>query len=319
MVEIEVIFGSDRIKAEYHRVPGATSVVVHWASLIPRRDSFSEETERNDRFFRGLGMSAICVYPRYNDWYLNDSLPDLLYAIETLAKGYAEVISYGLSMGGYAAVLTASDLRVDKVIAISPQFSVDPRKVPFETRWQRLLEKMDFRHDRLRNDGQSSALGVVVVDPMHKLDALHCDQILRMFPSWKRLNLPMGGHSATACLRDAGKIGDFGRALLRDDYDPGVLLGMHKAARSRSFAYWMEFTRNAQKKHGLWARRAISRAMELETPAAESLFQLGKLAIHNDLRLGIRIMRRAVELHPPPPANWRRQIRALRVTGKPSG
>ncbi len=50
--------------------------------------------------------------------------------------GIDEVVLLGNSMGGFAALMLAEIMEVDTVIALSPQFSMNPDLVPEETRWQ---------------------------------------------------------------------------------------------------------------------------------------------------------------------------------------
>jgi hypothetical protein len=315
VAEVEVVFSSGRIKAEYHLVPDATSVVVFWHNLVPRRDGFLERTDRNDRFFRKLGMSAVCVYPKKNDWYLNDSLDELVKTVAVILKSYDEIINYGFSMGGYAAILTSAALAVDRVVAISPQFSVDSEKVPFEHRWRRYLPDVDFKFDRLPAGVQGMKNSVLVVDPTHRLDRMHTDQILQKFPDWQVIYLPLGEHPATMCLADTGRIGDFCGALLRGGFNAAELIATHRASRNASFTYWQTFARRAAARHPKWARRAIEKALELPPRTPDALFSLGNFAAENRIPGGVRIMRQANNLHPSPPKFWRRRIQEL-VNGK---
>lgn len=71
--------------------------------------------------------------------WLNE--PDL---IETLAKaietevvrtGATKVCMVGHSMGAYAAMVMPAFTKVDIAAAFSPQYAVDPARVPTETRW----------------------------------------------------------------------------------------------------------------------------------------------------------------------------------------
>lgn len=48
----------------------------------------------------------------------------------------ARIVAFGNSMGGTAALIFAALFRVDAVLAISPQYSVNPEVMPKESRWQ---------------------------------------------------------------------------------------------------------------------------------------------------------------------------------------
>lgn len=45
------------------------------------------------------------------------------------------VVAIGNSMGGTSALIFAGEVKVDAVLALAPQFSVQPTIVPWETRW----------------------------------------------------------------------------------------------------------------------------------------------------------------------------------------
>lgn len=55
----------------------------------------------------------------------------------------SQVVALGDSMGGFAAIRLAELIEIDTVIALSPQFSADPRLVPEETRWLFHRQKID--------------------------------------------------------------------------------------------------------------------------------------------------------------------------------
>jgi hypothetical protein len=85
-----------------------------------------------EAFFASRGVNAVHVLSRDNDWYL---LPDIELALEAAAKATASfdrVSAYGSSMGAYAAIRLGGLAGASTAIALSPQFSIDPRLVPFE-------------------------------------------------------------------------------------------------------------------------------------------------------------------------------------------
>ena len=94
------------------------------------RPGFGEE------FFRQSGVSAIHVMGRREDWYQYPEMAEALAVVRQATAGADRVMTYGASMGGYAALRFADAAGANAALAISPQYSIDPAKVPFETRWQ---------------------------------------------------------------------------------------------------------------------------------------------------------------------------------------
>ncbi|MEP4699511.1 MAG: hypothetical protein ABJZ79_00020 [Parasphingorhabdus sp.] len=91
--------------------------------------------------FRVRGISHLCVKPKSVDWYRK---PDIVQGFEFLARrkvfeNFDEVITYGGSMGGFAAMVYADLIGAKTVFAINPQTTMDKSKVPWEDRFERAL------------------------------------------------------------------------------------------------------------------------------------------------------------------------------------
>lgn len=96
-------------------------------------------------FLRRSGISAIHVMGRREDWYQYPEMAEAMAAVRAATAGAERVMTYGSSMGGYAALRFADAAGANAVLAISPQYSVDPAKVPFETRWLQDGRRILFR------------------------------------------------------------------------------------------------------------------------------------------------------------------------------
>lgn len=66
-------------------------------------------------------------------------------AVKALAEriGVTEICAMGNSMGGTAAMILATLTRIDRVLAVSPQFSVKRGVVPGERRWRDFTRNID--------------------------------------------------------------------------------------------------------------------------------------------------------------------------------
>jgi hypothetical protein len=152
-------------------------------------------------FLRDRGVDAIHVIGRDNNWYQYPEMPEAIAAIATVARGYQRVISYGSSMGGYAAIRYGGAAGAATALALSPQFSLDPVVVPFEHRWNSLARQIDFTLER----GWTPAFvatAFILYDP-RTLDRRH----MALFA--KRTHvvpvpMPNSGHSIARFLADNG-------------------------------------------------------------------------------------------------------------------
>lgn len=77
------------------------------------------------------------VIPIGSDWYQYPDLDKLLNVILTYKEKYDDVVCYGQSMGGYAALHTSSILKPQRVLAICPQYTIDKDKIDFNTGFEK--------------------------------------------------------------------------------------------------------------------------------------------------------------------------------------
>ena len=105
-----------------------------------------------ERFFAHRGMNAVGLLAAENDWFQHDEIEPALATIRAALPDH-ELVGYGGSMGGYASINFADTLRLSRVIAVCPQYSIDPARAPYETRWPaeaaRIAASGGFRHDRI--------------------------------------------------------------------------------------------------------------------------------------------------------------------------
>lgn len=142
-----------------------------------------------EAYFRGRGIDAIHVLSRDNHWY---QYPELDLAIATIAAAtadYDQVIAYGSSMGGFAALRYGAACRARIGIALSPQFSVDPAVVPFDRRWADDVARIQFRADPPAPLEQQ----YIVYDPRDPHDRRHFDLLAAQAPTYP-IPVPHGGH-----------------------------------------------------------------------------------------------------------------------------
>ena len=140
------LFTGARYQVRYNRLDDTplTIVVFHPWSDPPTLEGefFAEE------FMRRHGLNAIGIKSVRNDWFQDPEMEAVIAVIRDTTRG-AHLVGYGGSMGGYAAINYSAAIGLAAVIAISPQFSPDPAKTPFETRWQPECTGPPFDNDLL--------------------------------------------------------------------------------------------------------------------------------------------------------------------------
>lgn len=94
------------------------------------------------------GRPALFVSDASRSWANAPDFADALRAgLAALPAPPRQMLAIGQSMGAFAALAAATVLDFDAVLAFGPQFSVDPRIMPQETRWARWTQAIaTFRH-----------------------------------------------------------------------------------------------------------------------------------------------------------------------------
>ena len=202
---------------------------------------------------------------RANDWYQHPEMADALAAIRGRAAGAARLTTYGSSMGGYAAIRFADAVGAHAALALSPQYSIDPLKAPFEWRWQQEAHRIRFLPD-LDGPIRSAVTPVIVYDPT-TLDRAHVDRIAADIPV-ARLRVPHSGHPVGPYLSEGELLTSLVLDMIRGTLD---IAATEQAARAR-------------RREIITYLAALARAQ----PAARP-------------RLAIRIARHAVALKPDHP------------------
>lgn len=105
-------------------------------------------------------------------WYRSAKLWDFLDTLSIKNNRFPEKLTYGASMGGYAATAFSELLNADRVLAFNPISTLNYDKVPWETRFKQPARNLCWNSDY--SDGAESKVpGHVIYDPLYKLDALH--------------------------------------------------------------------------------------------------------------------------------------------------
>ena len=105
-------------------------------------------------------------------------------------------------MGAYAAIRLGGLVGATTAIALSPQFSLDPRVAPFEDRWPVEARRLDYEIERRLARTGFVPSAYVFYDPSDP-DARHAD-LFRPQLEVRDVRLPDCGHPVTGFLAEVG-------------------------------------------------------------------------------------------------------------------
>lgn len=182
-------------------------------------------------FLAGVGVSAIHILGVGDDWYQYPEMTEALAAARAGMAGAERVMTYGSSMGAYAAIRFADAVAAHAVLAISPQYSIDPERVPFEGRWLADARRIRFLPD-IEDRLTCAARPLVIYDAAGD-DRLHAEMIAAEVQT-DLIGVRNLHHPATTALAEMGLLGGLMMLLLAGPVDVPTIRRRIRAARSDS-------------------------------------------------------------------------------------
>lgn len=185
-------------------------------------------------FLRQAGVSAIHVMGAREDWYQYPEMAAAMAAVREATAGAERVMTYGSSMGGYAAIRFADAAGAHAVLALSPQYSIDPQKMPSEKRWLQDSQRISWRPEI---DGRiiCGARPVVVFDPLE--DGAQVARIQDDIDIWP-IRLPYVSHPASTYLAETGLLKSLVLQALSGEFD-AVRFGGEARKRRRTSGFYL--------------------------------------------------------------------------------
>ena len=193
------------------------------------REGFGES------FLQANGISAIHVLGRGNDWYQYDDIFAAAAVVRAATSGAVRRVAYGSSMGGYAAVRLADAIGADAVLALSPQWSIDPAIASWDNRWSQDAHRIRWL-STMAVPLRPAPSSVLVYDPHLPLDRRHALLIAEQTGSHL---LPVAHclHPASTFLGEVSLLRGLLEDLLYDRFDARAMATEIRARRATSSVY----------------------------------------------------------------------------------
>jgi len=226
----QIIFEDEHIRAIF--LPGdSNTLVLSFGDLITRASGLSINAEKSLIKYQ---YNVIGVMPKQKSWFPQASMIELAKAISPILEGFKNIVGYGGSMGGYAAIKYAKALKMNRVVAMVPQYSIDPLEVE-DKRYT------DFYDAELNADMRIQAQDIVadceyiiVYDPYFENDKEHYLKIKPLIPQLHTLHLPYTGHDAIAVLANSALLHDF----IEREYDQTYFYKQIREVKKNSKFYY---------------------------------------------------------------------------------
>jgi tetratricopeptide (TPR) repeat protein len=254
-------------------------------------------------YFAERGITAIHVLSFGNDWFQYAEMPAVLALIKAASSPAERVMSYGSSMGGYAALRFAHAVGADAALALSPQWSIDPRKAPFETRWAQDQRRIRFLPE-LDGPIRPVARMVAAFDPRLSWDRRHAEALVAAAPAGL-LPLPYAGHPCGPFLSDIGLLHPLVMTMLAGTFDLPRMARAVRRRKARSPNYLAALAAAQPPQRRDCAVRLSARAVAL-APDGPPFHDISArtLAAAGRFPEAIAAHHRAIALEPVPDYRW---------------
>lgn len=215
------------------------------------------------------GFDVVAFKARQNLWY-QDLPPSAVADVERFLRDYsprhARRVAYGTSMGAYAAIQFSAALKLDAVLALSPQFEVDKA---YDTRWKALANKIDYHYRIDANAISGSCTYFVAYDP-ENLDRLHIDKLRPLIDPSRLVEIKTrhAGHPCGYLLSEVGALKPMMLSILRHNTVGHIAPAMNKRKQSKIYLYRLSRSLTQRGKYAS-ALIAIDRAISLDGNAPE--------------------------------------------------
>ena len=170
----DVIFDSDQLQVLCHRAESRYALIT-----FGQAEHFADGDRFNAKsLVEKAGIFTVGVMTKTSNWYPGAEMAKIAAPVREVLDRFDDVLTYGSSMGGYAALKFAGLLGATHALAFSPQFTIEPERVPFDPRWSGFY-RSDW-HDRSQIGRTDVARhSYMVFDPYFPYDRGHADLIAR--------------------------------------------------------------------------------------------------------------------------------------------
>ncbi len=218
-----------------------------------------------------IGITCLAFVDKSSAWYPAQEMQELAGHARPYLDRYSRVISYGASMGGYAALKHGRLLGTTHAIAFSPQYSINPADVPGDTRYRQFFSPSLHRDMRVQPGDVAGHL-IAIHDPWCTVDADHIALLKQAGIPLLDMPAYLTGHSTVICFARSERIRELFALTAANEF------GALRRAVQRA----------AKASPAVRARAAIEHAVAAKAARAEALLNRFERELPADQRTRLR-------------------------------
>ena len=140
-----------------------------------------------------VDLSVVAFVSRKPNWYPTANVLNALPSVNPILRSYAKIITYGASMGAYAALKMSRALGATTALAFSPQFSIDPAITGKDYNFARFFTPARDVDVTIRGFHVAPE-AFIFYDPFYTDDATQIGHIARVAPWVSPIPVPSTAH-----------------------------------------------------------------------------------------------------------------------------
>lgn len=196
-----IVFEDDEIRVIFK--PGtSTYLLVTFGDLknLADDDQFYAEKPASK-----LNITCLGIMAKRPNWFPQKSVAHAEVKLNSLLTRFPEVITYGGSMGGYAAIKYSALFKSSTTLAFCPQWSIDPNeckstKSGYDKYFSPTMTNMGIKPDNI------GGKIFVLYDPAHRIDTFHAESIMAQHPNTSMIPVHFANHHVTTILAGTSQL-----------------------------------------------------------------------------------------------------------------
>ena len=253
----QIIFEDEQIRVIFLK-RNSKELIFSFGDLITRAKGLSINAEKS---LAKYDYNVIGIMPKQKSWFPVSSMQNMMQHVRPILDQFDTVIGYGGSMGGYAAIKYSKLLKMNRIIAFVPQYSIDPQQVD-DRRYAEFFDVALHRDMQIcPEDVSPESEYIIVYDPYYAEDREHYLKIKQQLASVYTLHLPFTGHDALSVLASSSLLNDF----IRHPWDKNYFYQEMRRVKKNSKFYYRTVVRNLLTRHSAALGRILrSNHMQLD-------------------------------------------------------
>lgn len=219
-------------------------------------------TERNSfwgqNFCRKGKINVLGIVSRNSDWFPEEYMRPAIEACLPYIAHIKNRIAYGGSMGGFGALKYGAALGAQKIMALVPQYSINPHDVGhFDTKFTEFYHADLHSNMRIKKSESASQCTWILFDPSLLIDAGHVQELSRVVENCRLVPMYHTGHATARIFKTSERAINFIELIANGDLGAVDRFVIEERRKSSLRAFFL--FKRAVATHPAWAAQIAAK------------------------------------------------------------